>query len=121
MRRGRTQVAAVWNETDAGERLQEMRRFRRQHNVADERDVGAGPRCWAIDRAHDRLWQIADRPNDRIVALIERFPKVGTGLTRRERPVGKVGAGAEASPAPVIRTARPRARRPRATDDGQAS
>ena len=90
-------AARVGNEADARERLQELSRLRRQHDVAGEREIGPGPRRWAVDRAHDRLRKTAKRAHQRIEALVERLAEIGSSAARTERAVGEVRPGAEPS------------------------
>ena len=89
-------AARVRNEADAGERLQELSRLRREHDVAGKRDIGAGSRRRAVDRAYDGLRQIADPANDRIEAVFERCAEVRPGVAGRKGAVGEVRPGAKA-------------------------
>ena len=89
-------AACVGNEADARERLQELGRLRRQHDIAGECEIGPRSRRRSVDRADDRLRQRANRADDRIEALFERLAEIWAGRARRNYAVGEVSAGAEA-------------------------
>ena len=91
-------AASIWNEADPGERLQELSRFRREHDVAGKRDIGARSRRRTVNGADDRLRQVADAANDRIEAVFERLAEVRAGVAGSKGAVGEVRPGAEASP-----------------------
>ena len=90
-------AARIGNKANAREGLQKLGRFRREHDIAGQRDIGAGPRSRAVDRTDDRLREIVDRTDQRIDSFFERLAKVRPGLARSKRAVGKVRPGAEAS------------------------
>ena len=70
--------------------------FAGQHDVAGERDVGAGAGGDAVDRGHDREGQRAQPAHQRIVRMLERAAEhdLFAGLGE---PVIEILAGAEAA------------------------
>ena len=117
-------AAGIRDEADPGEGLQEPRRSRRQHDVAGEREVGAGAGRDAVDRADDRLRQFAQGADQRIVALLDRLAEIGR--RRRARSRGRRGparrrspcrprSGARRGPDRPLRRGGPRPRAPRAS------
>ena len=87
--RQRPGAAGVGDEADAGEGLQEAGAARGVHQVAGQRDVGAGAGGDAVDGADDRLLQRGDQLDQRIVGLLQPAAGIGArsvGRARRPRP-----------------------------------
>src|SRR5690242_5981767 len=61
--------AAVWDDADLRERLNEGRLTRRKDDIAGKCEVRPGTCRNTIHRAHDRLLERADGANNRIVTL----------------------------------------------------
>ena len=58
------------------ERLNEARRSRGDHQIAGERDIGAGARGHAVDRRDDRHRQMLQRQHQRLVVLLDRVAEI---------------------------------------------
>ena len=101
-RRGRKYVPPESGiEPDLAERLDEARRLRRDHDVAGEREVGAGAGGDAVDRADDRHRQRAQRQHQRLVVALDRRAEVDGRAAGRDRAV---------APGPARRRSRGRRR-----------
>jgi len=72
----------------------EGRRARRQHDVAGERNVGAGAGRDAVDRGNDWKRQCAQLAHKRVVMGVERVPEHGR-LAVRGHPLAQILASAE--------------------------
>ena len=88
-------AAGVWDETDAGKGLQEARAARRKHQVAGERNVGAGAGGNAVDGGDHRLFQRRDEANERVVPLLEPVAAIGHDAVAGRAGLGQVLTGAE--------------------------
>ena len=96
-RRGKhPRAAAVRDQADRREALDELGRLRRDDDVAGERDVGAGARGDAVHPGDDRLRQARQRADQRVPALLDRLAEIDR-LARRDRAVVEVLPGAEAA------------------------
>jgi hypothetical protein len=71
--------------------------FRGQHDVAGQRQVGAGAGGHAVDGADHRHRQGAQRRHQRGVEFFDRFAEVDAGGARFDGAVVQVLAGAEAA------------------------
>ena len=92
--RQQPRAAAIGNEPDLGEGLDEARRARRQNDVAGERDVGAGAGGDAVDRGNDRKRQGAQLAHERIVIAVERTSE-DDGFAVLVQPLVQILPGAE--------------------------
>ena len=70
-------AACIGNEADAGEGLEEARRAAREHDVAGERDVGAGACRHAVHRADDRHRQGAQLLHQRRILGLDGAAEIG--------------------------------------------
>src|SRR5260370_1238581 len=87
-------AAAIGNQADAREGLDEARRLRRQHDIAGQRQIGAGAGGDAVDGADHRQRQGAQLADQRIV-VVEQVPD----LSRRQVDNRvQILPGAEAAP-----------------------
>jgi len=94
--RQRPGAARVWDETELGKGLTELGRARGNDDVARERDVRAGARGYSVDGTDDRERHVAQLAHQRIIVLRNGDREI-RGLARREDPVGKILARAEAA------------------------
>ena len=89
-------AAAVGQQADAREGLQERRRLGGDGDVGRHGEAHADARRHAVHRRHDRLGQRAHGADHRIEELVERRARIGVVLAVG---IGEVGAGAEAATA----------------------
>src|ERR1019366_4789600 len=96
-------AAAIGDEADLREGLDEARRARRDDDVATEREVRAGPRGDAVDRRDDRYRHRSDTQGQRLVVALDGGADVGRRATgfevRRDDRVGEILPGAKAAAA----------------------
>ena len=110
--RGSSQrAAAVGDQADLGEGLDEARRARRDHDVAAERHVRAGTGGHAVDRSDHRHRHAAQAQRQRPVdsaRSARRYRSAGRLASRVgcDAWIGEILAGAEPRPAPVSTTQR---------------
>src|SRR4051812_11390460 len=87
-------AAAVRDEADFREGLDERRVLRRQHEIAGEREVGAGARGDAVHGADDRLLERADAVDHRCVLPLDDLAEIrGHAILRQHG--GEILSGAE--------------------------
>ena len=98
-------AAAVGQQADAGEGLQERRRLGGDGDVGGEREAHADARRHAVHRRHDRLGQRAHEADHRIEELLERGARIGVALASRSGSARSAPAQ-KPRPAPVSSTAR---------------
>ena len=93
-------AAAVGNQADLRERLDEACRARRDDDVAQKREIGSRACCDAVDRRDHRHRHRADAQRERLVEALDRVPDVdlrrAASACRRDRRVGEVLAGTKA-------------------------
>ncbi len=70
--------------------------FGGQHDVAGQRDVGAGARGDAVDGADDRLRCGADQADQRVVECVQRLGEVRRSVHLARIAVAEILSGAEA-------------------------
>ncbi len=88
-------AAAVGDQADGGEALDEFRAFRRDDDVAGERDVRARAGRDAVHPGDDRHGQAHQSPDQRIVAKLHRLAEIDR-LARRDGAVAQILPRAEA-------------------------
>ena len=104
--------ARIGDEADLAERLDETRRFCRDHEIARQRDVRACAGGNAVDRAHHGHRQRPQRQHQRAIVGLDRRAQVHRRGSRRDGAIGEVLSRAEAAPrAGQQQHARPNRRR----------
>ena len=89
--------AAIGNQADVDEGLQEIGALGRQHEIARQRDRAADARRRAVDRSHHRHRRAHDLRDQRVVMVLQRRMAAALLLDRAGfTACGKVSARAEA-------------------------
>ena len=71
-------AAAIGDEADIGEDLQEARRLRGNDDVAGERNIGPGPGRHTIDGSDHRAAEAAQAAHQRVVVALETVAEIGS-------------------------------------------
>lgn len=95
--RQQERAAAIRHQPDAREGLQELRRTRRDHDVAAQRDRRPRARRHAVHRADRRHLQIGQRPRQRVPGLLDRRAEIPP-LPLDRHHAAQIRPGAEPPP-----------------------
>jgi hypothetical protein len=99
--RQQPRAAAIGDQADLRERLDEARRASGDDEVAEQREIRSCAGGDAVDRRHDRHRHRADAQRERLVEALDRRADIGGGgaglAIRRDRRIGEILAGAETS------------------------
>ncbi len=87
-------AAAIRDEADPGEGLHKAGAPRRQHDIAGQREIGAGAGGDPVDRADDRHRQGAQLPDERVV-MVDQARDLGR---RHPDDRGQILPGAKGAP-----------------------
>ena len=90
-------AAGIRDQAELAERLDELRRAGGEHEVAVEREIGAGAGRDAVDRADHRALEAADPADQRIVQPLQGIAEIGRRVAFADHPIAEVLAGAEAA------------------------
>eukprot|EP01022_Parablepharisma_sp_SALTPOND_P021539 TRINITY_DN427_c0_g2_i1.p1 TRINITY_DN427_c0_g2~~TRINITY_DN427_c0_g2_i1.p1 ORF type:complete len:1279 (+),score=502.02 TRINITY_DN427_c0_g2_i1:12957-16793(+) len=90
-------AAGIGDQPQLAEHFDEIGRACRQHDVAGQRDIGAGTGSHAIDGADHREGQGAQRFHQWAIVFLDGFAQVDGGVARLDGAVAQVLAGAEAA------------------------
>mmetsp|Transcript_69586 Transcript_69586/g.163549 ORF Transcript_69586/g.163549 Transcript_69586/m.163549 type:complete len:263 (+) Transcript_69586:2507-3295(+) len=88
-------AAAVRHQADLAEGLDEAGAFRRQHEVAAQRQIGTRAGGHTVDRRHHRHRHAAQTQRQRDVVVLQHQPDVLGRSVWRDEWIGQVLAGAE--------------------------